>query len=287
MDRVRRLLALSLTLFSSGCSTVDVINALVPSSGYRVISDLPYADGARHGLDVYVPTPVPKSAPVIVFIYGGNWQTGSKKDYLFVGQALTSRGFVVVIPDYRLYPTIRFPDFLEDNARAMRWARDHARDYGGDPNKLFLIGHSAGAYNAAMLSIDPRWLTAVGMDPAKDIRATIGLAGPYDFLPLHDPALKIMFGPEKDLPQTQPINFVTGKEPPMLLVAGTADTTVEPSNVIRLGARIRASGGEVVEKFYPGVKHEELVGAFAAPLRFIAPLLADVTAYIKGKLPGA
>jgi acetyl esterase/lipase len=216
----------------------------------------------------------------VVFVYGGSWQMGAKDMYAFVGKALAAKGFVAVIPDYRVYPQVRYPDFLRDNALAVRWARDNAARYGGDPDRLFLMGHSAGAYDVAMLTLDRRWLAEVGMDPARDIRATVALAGPYDFLPLHDPVLKTIFGPEKTLLQTQPITYADGAGPPMLLLAGAGDKTVDPGNSLRLGALIRARGGEAEVKIYKRIGHAQIVGSIAAPLRFLAPTLADATAFM-------
>lgn len=284
MKPFRGFLAFSALILANGCSPAALVNALVPRGGYTV-ETAAYGSGPRRTLDVYRPEHTDGPAPVVVFFYGGNWQSGDKGTYLFVGQALADRGYVVVIPDYRLYPEVRFPAFLQDNAAAVRWTMDNIAARGGDPTRVYLMGHSAGAYDAAMLTLDRQWLGAVGIDPDRDIKGTIGLAGPYDFLPLTDPKLKAIFGPEDRLAQTQPINFVDGREPPMLLIAGTDDETVDPGNTTRLAARIRSQGGAVTEKHYPGVGHIKLVGALAAPLRFLAPTLDDVTAFLDRPSP--
>ena len=264
----------------AACSSVDLLNAVVPKGGVQIIRDVAYAPGPRGALDVYRPTAATTPAPVVVFIYGGSWDSGSRKDYTFVGTALARKGFLAVIPDYRLYPEVRWPTFLQDNARAVAWTRDHAAEYGGDPHRLFVMGHSAGAYNAVELGVDRRWLAAGGRDPKRDLRGVIGLAGPYDFLPLDSEELKVIFGPPEGRPATQPINHVDGRNPPLFLATDTADTVVRPGNTERMAAKVRAAGGPVEEHEYKGLNHELLVGAIATPLRLLAPVLRDVTDFI-------
>jgi acetyl esterase/lipase len=264
----------------SGCSGVAVLNAVEPRGGVRIVHDLPYQPGPRGGLDVYQHMQA-HGAPVVMFIYGGSWDSGARQEYAFVGAALARRGFVAVIPDYHLYPEVRWPAFLEDNARALAWTKAHAAEYGGDPDKLFVMGHSAGAYNAAMLAIDRRWLAAVHMDPARDLRGMIGLAGPYDFLPLHSEELKTIFGPPERRPDTQPINHVDGRSPPLFLATDTTDKVVDPGNTARLAAKVRAAGGEVSVRDYPGLSHTLIIGSIALPLRFLAPVLSDVSAFVR------
>jgi acetyl esterase/lipase len=270
-----RVLSLLPALLAAGCSPVRLINAMAPRD-FLLTADQPYGPEPRQQMDIYRPVDLAAAAPVVLFFYGGNWQSGERADYLFLGQALASRGFVAVIVDYRLYPAVRYPAFIEDGAAAVRWVHEHAGAFGGNPERLYVMGHSAGAYIAAMLSIDARWL---GADRAK-IRGMIGLAGPYDFLPLHDPALKEMFGPESELPQTQPIVYVDGSAPPMLLLSGATDLTVWPSNSRRLADRIRTKGGVVEERYYTGLGHVTLIGALARPLRMVTPVLDDIAAFI-------
>ena len=241
MLRLTGVLMLSLL---SACSPVRVLNALAPSAGITETRDIPYAPGERHQLDIYAPDQT-GPAPVVVFIYGGGWKDGNKAEYRFVAAALAAHGYLTVVPDYRLFPEVRFPAFLQDNAAAVAWTKANIGRYGGDPNRIVLMGHSAGAYNVAMLTLDKRWLAAAGMDPDRDITATIGLAGPYDFLPLHDPELETIFGPAGDLRQSQPITFARGDAPPMFLAAGSADETVLPRNTEHLADAIRHDGGRV------------------------------------------
>ncbi len=248
----------------------------------RIQHDVVYAGGGRGRLDVYSPRVLRPHAPVAVFVYGGSWQSGDKALYSFVGVSLASRGIITVIPNYRVYPEVRYPDFLMDNAQAVAFAKQHAADWGADPDRLYLIGHSAGAYNVAMLALDSRWLGSVGLDARRDIKGVVGLAGPYDFLPLRDPKLKIIFGPEERLAETQPIAHVDGSAPPMRLLAGSKDTVVDPGNSTRLAAAIRACGGLVSTQIYPGLGHVGLITSVSGLFRHRAPVLDDITAFIAG-----
>lgn len=276
-------LVATLMVATTACSPLGFLNATAPRSGIAISRDLPYGENPRQRIDVYAPLRSAAErldAPVVVFLYGGGWTEGSKSQYGFVARALAARGIVTIVPDYRLYPEVRFPTFIEDAARATRWARDHARHYGGDPHRLVLVGHSAGAYLAAMLTLDPHYLNVVGLDPAQDLAGCVGIAGPYDFLPLGTDELRSIFGPESGLGRTQPINFVTGKAPPMLLITGKRDNIVYPRNSIRLAARIRDHGGRVETIIYPWVGHRLLIGAFSRPLRFLAPVLDDISRFV-------
>ena len=263
----------------SGCSPVSVLNALAPARGITVTQDVRYAAGDRNALDVYAPAS-PTPSPVVVFIYGGGWKNGNKSQYRFVAAALAARGFLTVVPDYRLYPEVRFPVFLQDNAAAVAWTKGNIAKFGGDPRRIFLMGHSAGAYNVAMLTLDKRWLGETGLNPDRDLLGTVGLSGPYDFLPLHDPVLETIFAPAGDLRLTQPITFARGDAVPMLLASGTDDTTVLPRNTEHLAAAIRRDGGRADERLYPGVDHVRIIGAMAGVLHWLAPSLADVSMFL-------
>lgn len=267
-----------LTLASclTACSGAAVLDALTPSDGYQVQHDLAYGPEPRQRLDLYAPEGAPADAPLVVFFYGGNWESGDKATYRFVGQAFTARGYVTAIPDYRLFPQVRYPLFLEDAAAAVAWL--HVQQ---PARPIYLAGHSAGAYLAVMLSLDPRWLGAHDQAPCQLIAATVGLAGPYDFLPLHDATLEQIFGPGPASPGSQPINHVTPAAPPLLLATGEDDHTVYPRNSERLAAALLAVGSPAELRRYPGVTHVGLVAALAAPLRFVAPVLDDADAFLR------
>jgi len=257
-----------------------VLNALAPRDGVTLTRDIRYADGPRHTLDVYAPRPGAAPAAVVVFFYGGGWEDGSKDIYRFVGATLAARGVLTVIPDYRLYPEVRFPAFMDDAAKAVAWSHANANRFGGDPHRLFLMGHSAGGQIATLLALDGSYLKAVDLSPQRNLCGVIGLAGPYDFLPLHSETLKTIFGPEAERWRSQPINFVSSQAPPMLLLAGSGDQTVDPGNTLRLAARLRLAGVPVADELYPGVGHKALIAAFSRPLSFIAPVREAVLRFI-------
>jgi len=244
----------------------------------EVTRSIAYAGGSRHTLDVCRPVDA-VTAPVIVFFYGGAWRSGHKGLYRYVAKALARRGYVAVVPDYRVYPEARYPEFIEDGALAVRWVKDNVSRFGGDPKKIFLQGHSAGAHIAAMLAIDARWLQQVGLTPGRDIAGLIGISGPYDYLPLRDEVLKVIFG-GADRPETQPIFHVSPGAPPALLMTGSNDRVVEPGNSTRLAARLRAAGNVATVRTYRRVGHYIIIAALAPPLRFLAPVLRDIDTFI-------
>jgi acetyl esterase/lipase len=261
---------------AAALSPVAVLNATASLRGVEALIDVSFAKSLPLTLDVYKPA---VSRAVVVFLYGGGWESGDKSMYRFVGAALAARGITTVIPNYRVYPEVRYPAFLKDCAEAVRWTLDR---YCSDERRPVLVGHSAGAYNAAMLALDSRWLGPLDIDPNRCLAGLVGLAGPYDFLPLTSPTLMTIFGPEEDRPATQPINYVGANPLPALLAAGRHDRVVDPQNATRLARRMREVGGEVEVKFYPLAAHANLVGAFAAPLRWLAPVLADTVRFIEG-----
>ncbi|TFW16249.1 alpha/beta hydrolase [Duganella callida] len=281
MRRSTFLLLAAAPLVLAACSPLKTLNALSPGTGYQRIADLAYGDGPRRKLDVYRPSEARGAAPVVVFFYGGNWVGGERADYAFVGRALAARGIVTVIADYRLYPEVSYPDFLRDAAQAVAWARREAARYGGDPGRLFVMGHSAGAYNAAMIALDERWLAAQAMSPSQ-LRGWIGLAGPYDFLPIENPTTKPVFHFPDTPAESQPIHQVGAAAPPALLIAARKDKLVDPArNTGHLAAALRAQHTPVRELYYDKVSHTTLVATIAVPLRWLAPTLDDVAAFVQ------
>lgn len=280
---MRALLIVVLAGLLTACSPTRLFNGLaaVGVGGIDRVRDQAYGAHPRQKLDVYVPRRGDgRPRPVLVFLYGGSWDSGEKETYPFAGLAWAGQGFVTVVPDYRLVPEVRYPTFLEDNAAAVRWARDNAARYGGDPDRIVLVGHSAGAYNAAMLALDQRWLERAGV-PRQAVRAWAGLAGPYDFLPLDDRATIAAFGGTPDLPATQPVNFVDRRDPPSFLVTGTKDETVAPRHTRDLAGRLQSAGVPVQTRFYPGVGHVGIVLALSGPLRSRAPVLNEAGAFLR------
>ena len=286
LRRPARLLAVPLLMaflgLLGGCSGVQIINALSSGRGYALTRDVAYGEGDRRTLDVYRPVGVDPDghAPVVVFIYGGSWRDGDKEDYRFVGDALSARGIVTVIADYRLYPQVSYPAFVEDGAAAVAWTYRNIARYGGDPRRIFITGHSAGAYNAAMVAFDPRWLSPYGLEPSQ-FRGFVGLAGPYNFLPIVDAGVKEVFHWPDTPPDSQPINHVSSASIPSLLLAARHDTYVYPDkNTGPMAAKLKADGASVTVHVFDHVNHVTLIGAMAWPLRFLAPVDRDFTEFV-------
>ena len=279
------LLSLATLLLLAGCSGLAVLNSMTTDSGYAVATNIPYDRDTGMSLDMYN-FRGSRDAPVVVFLYGGRWTEGSKDDYKFIGQALTSQGFITVIPDYRKYPKVRFPTFVQDAAKAVKWTHDNIQRYGGDPRKIFIMGHSSGAHMAAMLALNEEYLKAVGGSRSW-LRGMIGLAGPYDFLPLTAPDLRDLFGPPDRYELSQPILFTDGQNPPLLLLHAEDDQTVLVKNTRNLARAVAKAGGPVETLIYPKVgcpalnSHYCIVATIAAPLRRQSDVLDGVTDFIR------
>jgi len=269
-------LAIALALVT-GCGPLTAVNALSPSAHYVQIADQAYGDSPRQRLDLYRPAGEAADAPVVVFFYGNGWREASKADFEFVASSLTRAGIVVVIPDYRAYPEVAFPAFVEDGARAVAWAGGNLDGLVEGERPLFLMGHSAGAQIAALLALDPRYLDAVEAPP---LAGFIGLSGPYDFLPL-DPGYMQEVFPEETRPASQPINFVSAQAPRTLLIHGTSDERVLPEHSERLASALEAEGVPVTLKFYEDMGHARVVIALAPPLQFVADTMEDSIDFIE------
>lgn len=257
------------------CSGQKLLNTMTLGTGYTRASNIVFDAPTGLQADVYTPTGA-ANAPVVVFFFGGRWSEGDKDLYEFAGAALAKQGFVAVVPNYRLYPTVKFPAFVHDSAKAVRWAHDNAARYGGDTNRLFVMGHSAGAYNAAMLVTDETYLKAVG-GSRQWLKGMIGLAGPYDFLPFTDADIIDMFGQPSGFEATQPINHVDGKNPPLLLMHGQDDVSVFIKNTINLANKVKAAGGPVETVYYPTLSHSWIVATLSTTLQY----QSDVMPYTK------
>lgn len=263
-----------------GCSPFVYLNAFSPEEQAREQSDFAYGPLPRQRLDVYVPDPAPaQAAPVVVFFYGGAWDSGSKADYRFVGRTLAARGFVAVVPDYRVYPEVVFPGFVEDAAAAVAWTFERAPAFGGDTSRVFVMGHSAGAHLAAMVALNEAYLEHHRYSP-RQLAGLIGLSGPYDFLPLKSRRLKKIFG-DPAPKATQPVEFVSAAAPPALLITGDADSRVIPRNTHRLSSRLQAAGVPVRKIVYPDIGHGRTVAAFSGLLDD-PPVADEVANFIAG-----
>jgi acetyl esterase/lipase len=295
-------LAALLTPLLQACSPLRIINALAPSDTHRDTPDQAYGPHPRQRLDIYQPTAATAAAtttaaphatggaPLVVFFYGGSWTTGDRADYLFVGEALASRGVVTLVADYRLSPEVRYPVFLQDCALAVRWAFDNAQRLGASPQRVHIVGHSAGAYNAAMLALDARWLNAVGLAPAQ-LAGWVGIAGPYDFLPIGVPEVQVAFEWPNTPPESQPLLHAQrlpqasasarALTPSALLLAPRDDNLVNTQrSTVGLGQRLRDAGVDAQTVLLDNVSHTTIIGAMARPLRMLAPVLDKVAGFI-------
>lgn len=278
----RALLATTLIapLVLTGCSIVDTFAVLTPKEkgSKRVIKSQNYGDNPRQTLDVYTPDVAngsQNSWPIIVFFYGGGWDSGSKEIYTWAGRALAALGYVVIIPDYRIVPEVVYPAFLDDCAMAVNYAYQHAHGWGGDKDRLVLMGHSAGAYNAAMLALDARF-------KMPKLSAVVGISGPYDFYPFDVPAAKAAFGNWPKGEETQPIFYARALKTPFLLLQSRSDIVVRTKNATALEAALKSLNTPVTLKLYDGVSHQDMVACLSIPFRGKAPVLKDTEDFLRG-----
>jgi acetyl esterase/lipase len=278
--------AASLAFLASGCSSLVFTAANAPAhfGEFRRTADIAYAPGPRHSLDVYVPTRGTGTRPIVVFWYGGGWEQGRKSQYRFVGAALAEAGYVAVLPDYRLYAEARFPAFIEDGAAALAWVVSHAAEIGGDPGRVYLAGHSAGAHLAAMLAYDPRWVARAGV-PAGSIHGFIGMSGPYALDP-DEPVYRAIFSAPYGLDDWQPVRLARAGSPPALLLHGEVDTVVSVAHAEALRRALETAGVEAGLRIYPGRGHRDTVAALAALAPHKLPVMAEIRRFIDGTRVG-
>jgi acetyl esterase/lipase len=263
------------TLLASGCERAlfAFVNRKVPDADASVV----YAPRRGLALDVFLPRGARGAAtPVVVFFYGGAWKRGERAQYRFVGHRLARNGILAIVADYRTWPRAGFPAFVDDAADAVAWTRAHAADYGGDPARIFLMGHSAGAQIAALLGTDARYLRARGMEP-RALAGVVGLSGPYDFV-IGEYAP--IFGPPSQWPDAQAVNFVAGDEPPFLLVHGEHDRVVEFRDSVELAGKLRGAGDDATLVAIPGGGHDAPLAGLYDPARSpaVLPAILDFVA---------
>jgi len=275
-----RICAAILTSAIAGCSGFSFFVANAPASfdSFRSLNDLAYGDDTRQRLDVFSP----KSAdnlPIVIFFYGGSWTTGRKSQYAFVGAALAARGYVTVIPDYRLFPQVRFPQFVDDGARAVAWVQHHAQEFGGDPDRIVLMGHSAGAHLAALLALNGVYLERAGAR-AHSIVGLVGLSGPYALDPDTD-TLHAIFASPYIPDDWQPVHFASAQSPPVLLLHGLNDKVVYAMHTERMRDALLSHGAAVETHLYPGRGHADTIASFTLIARFRTPALEQTVEFLK------
>ncbi len=277
---IRAVAAAILALLAASCASIGAFNHTTPHDEgvVRAANDVPYGDGPRRTLDVYAPEARPTNAPVIVFFYGGGWSSGAKGDYTFAGDAFAAQGFVTFVPDYRVYPEVRFPGFVEDAAEALRWVQANAARYGGDPDRIVLVGHSAGAHIAMLTALDPHYAQQADFDRSA-IRGVVGLAGAYGFDNFNMPLLRNVFGAATDPMTAMPVHFASRNAPPILLLHGDRDRRVPVRSSTRMYQVAHEAGQQAEVKIYRGVDHPGIIQSLAIARRNEAPALADTVAF--------
>ncbi|MDC7685149.1 alpha/beta hydrolase [Asticcacaulis sp. BYS171W] len=281
------ILGTGIGLVLSGCSTLTAFNNMTPkdSGSKRVAQDVAYGDHPRHRYDVYAPTgskPV-KGWPVLIFFFGGGWESGDKKDYAWMGRSLAALGYLVAVPNYRLYPEVVYPRFMEDAASAVRHIQREASTYGGDAKRLGVMGHSAGAYIAVTLALEESFLK---FDPmaSNPFRVCVGIAGPYDFYPFDVKAAIQTFGTYPRPQETQPLNHATQSTTKFLLQHSRADTVCGVHNSVNLDKALKKVGTSSTLQLYDGLSHQDCAAVYSVPFRGKAPLRADAAAFLKANL---
>lgn len=273
---------ISLLFLATACSPLTLVDATLPQGDWRQLESVAYGSAPRQKMDIYLPVEDEPKA-LLIFFYGGGWESGDRADYRFVAAAFTAAGYAVAIPDYRVYPEARYPAFLEDAAQAVSALTAHPDIAAIAPEKTFIAGHSAGAWISVMLALEARWLQAVGVDPDR-LAGVIGMAGPYDFDPRLYRTTRQSFGHVEAIELSQPVHFARAGGAPLFLLHGAADTTVEAVDSRILAERVRTAGGRADYLFYEDIGHARIVGALAPQLTWIAPVQADMVQFMEARL---
>ena len=251
------------------------LNWSLPTRHLHIHVDQPYGADEHMMADVYTPARREAPLPVIVFFYGGRWQRGSRRDYKFVAQCLASHGYCCVVADYRRFPDVQFPAFMHDAGHALAWAAEHVEQFGGDPNNIFLMGHSAGAHIATMLALNPSFRPAFD-EAGHRVRGLIGMSGPYDFLPMTDEDVIAVFGDKATSMESQPIHYAGAHAPPALLISSERDIVVRPGNAFRLSKALKSHGILAEVELFNNLTHAGTVLALAPPFRRRAPVVQRI-----------
>ena len=259
-----------------------VVNSLAKLDDYSVYENIAYGPDEFNQLNVYVPANHSPEANLstVIFFYGGCWggcRTYTKEHYLFVAQALTSQSYITVLTDYRRYPHVKFPEIIDDARASVEWVKSNINQFGGNPGSIYLMGHSAGAHLGAMLTFNKTYLQP---ETYAGIKGFIGLAGPYDFLPLTKPYQQAVFAPPSKYPESQPINFVDGQEPPLLLLYGNNDKIIKPRDIQNLSAKVAAIGGSVTSHYYDDIDHISILSALSIPKQNSQSVLNDIIRFL-------
>lgn len=273
--------ALQIAIARDGPAVLSALDRLTGPSGDAVrVATISTGNHAQQKLIVWGSKPRQPAAtprPVLVFVHGGSWRTGAPESYGFIARTFVAKGFIVVLGGYRLGEDGKYPAMIADTARVIGWVHREIAQYGGDPERIVIAGHSAGAYNVAMAALEEKWMAREGLSTS-DIAGVVGLAGPYDFYPFDSDSTKAAFGDASDPETTQPIAHVRSNAPPMLLIHGAKDDLVKVRNTRELARRIKAAGGTAKTRIYPEKTHNDPLIALASPWRAdrdVAELIAQ------------
>lgn len=209
----------------------------------------PYSEDPLQRLDIHhIKLPKKKERPVIFFIHGGGWTTEDKSNTRFYALEWIKRGYTVVSINYRLAPNVSHPIQIEDCAKAFKWVQENIKEYGGNPNEIAIIGHSAGAHLAALLVTGKKWHEKYNID-IKAVKCWIPVSGVYDFnlsenylAPILNSSILAMLGGDVNKTDCSPVSYITGKEPPCLILHGGDDWLVPRSNSIELHSKLVEKG---------------------------------------------
>lgn len=277
MTRIKSLAAFIMAATAlAACAPVSILNGITPSSTFDRTKNVSFGDGNRDQLDIYRAEKPKEGAPVLMFVHGGSWDSGSKGIYKFLAEGFTQSGYDIVVPNYRIYPQAKFPNFLEDNAKAAAFT---AETFPG--RKIVLIGHSAGAYNVLMLGLRSEYLRGAGVDRCETIAGVVGLAAPTGIVPLESARLVEIF-PDRFTADDAVLNNVTGPAPAVFLGHGESDTTVYPKNSTALAEKITARGGSALVEIYPGQSHTDVVKVLSRHFDDNTTLKADIVEFVDG-----
>lgn len=289
LQPIAKLSAALCALLLAACSPTSALNTVVPSGSYHKVDDIAYGEHARQTMDVYLPSDGPLKQAVMVFVYGGSWEDGDKQDFEFIGQAFARLGYVTVVPNYRVYPDVEFPDFIHDIAKALailpeQFERADILQHLPEQQcvsgrQVILAGHSAGAHTAALIATDPQYLAE--QQAEVELLALIGLAGPYD-LPLEHERVKDKFT-RVEGDEANPIALATSDTPPTLLIHGESDSVAKPEHAERFATTLRELGVEATLHVYPRRRHVDLVASLASPLRFWTPAYGDIQDFLESQ----
>lgn len=277
--------ALQVAIARNGPAVLSTVDRVAGGSrGAEILATASTGDHAQQKLIVWGPErrdPADAPLPVLLFVHGGSWRNGDPVDYGFIGRAFVPEGFIVVLVGYRLAEDGIYPAMIEDTASAVAWAHRNIARHGGDPDRIVLAGHSAGAYNVAMTALEEKWLGAHGLSDDQ-IAGVVGLAGPYEFLPFSRGSTEDAFGHVAEPEITQPVNHVRADGPQMLLVHGEADELVKPRNTRALESALRARDGHALSLFLPDGDHNQPLLSLAAPWRGRDSVFEMVAGFAKG-----